>query len=89
MIKKMIKITEKWLEGTDFDVKVSPKDFYKGSQMVKEGDRIAVDNGIEKVEGVFIRQTGTSYAGSYGEYKTLDGKIHIYDEFVHTIRKVG
>ena len=44
-------------------------------------------NNIEKVEGIFLRQTGRSFVGSYGEYKTADGKIHIYDEFVHTITK--
>lgn len=84
-----MKIFKNWFQGR-LDVKIDVSDFDVTQQVsISTGDKIVVDNGFEKIEGEFIRQTGRSFAGSHGEYKTPDGKIHIYDEFCHTVKPLN
>lgn len=79
-----MKIPKNWFRG-HFEVKIDVDSLVTRQATISTGDKIIVDTGFEKVEGEFVRETDRSFAGSQGEYKTPDGKIHIYDEFCHTV----
>lgn len=81
-----MKILKDYFNSFDFRVKLDVEN--SETEIISVGDKISVDNGIIKTEGEFVQQLGRSFAGSYGEYKTSDGEIHIYDEFVHTVKKI-
>jgi len=82
--KNRIKIDKNMFKNLKMKVKVNVSKY----KIIQDGDKICVDNGIEKKYGTFIRQTNRSFAGSIGEYLGEDEKIHIYDEFCHTISKL-